>query len=136
CLGAGETPLTTSQDRERAWVRGSRGPLGRLVYARSGDKGGSANVGVWIPAGHPRREDAYAWLRGWLDADAVRRLLPEAAELPITVYALPNLRALNIVIDGLLGAGVAASDRADPQAKAVGEWLRARHVEIPTELLC
>ncbi|TWG12517.1 uncharacterized protein DUF1446 [Actinoplanes teichomyceticus] len=110
-------------------------PLGRLVHARSGDKGGTATIGVWIPARHPRRHDAYAWLAGWLDAARVRQLLPETAPLRVTVHALPHLAALNIVVDGLLGAGVAASTRSDPQAKAVGEWLRARVADIPTELL-
>jgi hypothetical protein len=110
-------------------------PLGRLVFARSGDKGGTANVGVWIPAGHPRRAEAYAWLRGRLTPDEVSRLLPEAAGLGIEVFALPNLGAVNIVIDGLLGDGVASSTRFDPQAKAVGEWLRARVVNLPKELL-
>ncbi|WP_229830911.1 acyclic terpene utilization AtuA family protein [Actinoplanes ianthinogenes] len=115
--------------------RTTTAPLGRLVHARSGDKGGTANVGVWVPAEHPRRRDAYEWLAGWLDADRVRVLLPEAAELDVTVYRLPHLAALNIVIERLLGDGVAASTRSDPQAKAVGEWLRARNAEIPTELL-
>jgi hypothetical protein len=50
-------------------------------------------------------------------------------------YALPNLRALNFVIPGLLGEGVAASARLDPQAKSLGEWLRARIVDIPADLL-
>ncbi|MEO7269594.1 MAG: acyclic terpene utilization AtuA family protein [Knoellia sp.] len=113
----------------------SRVPLGRLVHARSGDKGGNANVGLWIPAGHPRRDEAFAWLSDLLTVDEVRRLLPEAAELGIDIHALPNLAAVNIVIHGLLGEGVAASTRIDPQAKALGEWIRARHVDIPQELL-
>ncbi|WP_221503177.1 acyclic terpene utilization AtuA family protein [Actinoplanes octamycinicus] len=132
CLDDVETPRRASRDREPATTRA---PLGRLVHARSGDKGGTANVGVWVPAGHPRRADAYAWLAGWLDADRVRQLLPEAAELGVTVHRLPHLAALNIVIERLLGDGVAASTRSDPQAKAVGEWLRARNADIPSELL-
>jgi hypothetical protein len=55
--------------------------------------------------------------------------------LPVTRYALPNLRAVNFVIEGILGEGVAAAARFDPQAKAVGEWLRSRHVDVPVELL-
>ena len=51
------------------------------------------------------------------------------------VHPLPNLGAVNIVLHGLLGEGVAASSRFDPQAKAVGEWLRARHVDVPEALL-
>ncbi|MEU7147393.1 acyclic terpene utilization AtuA family protein [Streptomyces sp. NPDC045456] len=105
-------------------------PLGLVAGARSGDKGGSANVGVWA-----RTEAAWRWLAHELTVDRLRALLPEAAELPVTRHVLPNLRSLNFVIDGLLGAGVAAQARFDPQAKAVGEWLRARHLEIPEVLL-
>ena len=121
-----------------AWGTGSgetvRGPLGRLAYARSGDKGGDANVGVWIPAGHPKREEAYGWLEQLLDDKTIRQLLPEAADLEIDIHPLANLRAVNIVIRGLLGEGVASSTRFDPQAKALGEWIRARHVDLPKGL--
>lgn len=109
--------------------------FGRLVHARSGDKGGDANVGVWIPSSHPRREQAYRWLEGFLSITRVRELLPEARDLPIEIHPLPNLAGLNVILPGLLGEGVASSTRFDPQAKALGEWLRARLVPIPKELL-
>ncbi len=112
-----------------------RAPLGRLAYARSGDKGGDANVGVWIPADHPDAQAAYEWLVGFLDESTVRELLPEAATLKLEIHPLPNLRAVNIVIHGLLGEGVASSTRLDPQAKGLGEWLRARDCAIPSRLL-
>jgi hypothetical protein len=105
-------------------------PLGRLIGARSGDKGGDANVGLWA-----RTDDAYAWLRDFLDVAMLRELLPEAAKLSVSRYELPNLRALNFVVHGLLGEGVASSTRPDPQAKSLGEFLRARSVEIPATLL-
>ncbi|VXC45810.1 acyclic terpene utilization AtuA family protein [Aeromicrobium sp. 9AM] len=118
------------------WVAETvRAPLGRLAHARSGDKGGDANVGVWIPAGHPARDDAYAWLAGFLDEATVRELIREAATLDLEIHPLPNLAAVNIVIHGLLGEGVASSTRLDPQAKGVGEWLRARDCAIPASLL-
>jgi hypothetical protein len=107
-----------------------RAPLGAVARARSGDKGGTANVGLWA-----RTDDAAAWLAATITSERVRELLPEAAELPVTVHALPNVRAVNVVIDGLLGRGVAASTRFDPQGKAVGEWLRGRILDIPEELL-
>ncbi|MFC9240917.1 acyclic terpene utilization AtuA family protein [Streptomyces decoyicus] len=107
-----------------------RGPLGRVAGARSGDKGGSANVGVWA-----RTDQAWRWLAHELTVERFRELLPETAGLPVDRHVLPNLRALNFVVDGLLGEGVAAQARFDPQAKAVGEWLRARHMDIP-EVLC
>jgi hypothetical protein len=121
------------ESRQNVELSGNRAPLGEIAYARSGDKGGNANVGVWIPAEHPRHDEATAWLIGLLDIDTVRALLPEAANLPVDIHPLPNLGGVNIVIHGLLGEGVASSTRLDPQAKALGEWLRARVVAIPTE---
>ena len=107
-----------------------RAPLGAVVGARSGDKGGAVNVGVWA-----RTEDAWRWLAHALTVEEFRRLLPETAGLPVVRHPLPNLRALNFVVDGLLGAGVAANVRFDPQGKAVGEWLRSRRTDIPEVLL-
>jgi hypothetical protein len=103
--------------------------LGALAGARSGDKGGSANVGVWA-----RSDDAFAWLASFLSVEEFQRLLPETAALPVTRHVLPNLRALNFVVDGVLGQGVASNARHDPQAKAIGEWLRSRVVEIPQSI--
>jgi hypothetical protein len=105
-------------------------PLGTVIGARSGDKGGNANVGVWA-----RTDAAWRWLATTLTVEKFQRLLPESAELPVSRHVLPELRSLNFVVEGLLGEGVASSTRFDPQAKAVGEWLRARHVDIPEELL-
>ena len=105
-------------------------PLGTLLGARSGDKGGDANVGLWA------RDDAtYAWLRDYLDVPRLRALLPETAKLPVSRYELPNLRAVNFVVHDLLGDGVASSTRADPQAKALGERLRGCLADIPEGLL-
>ncbi|MFJ3642623.1 acyclic terpene utilization AtuA family protein [Streptomyces sp. NPDC090108] len=107
-----------------------RAPLGLLAGARSGDKGGNANVGVWV-----RTDEAWRWLAHELTEDRFRELIPEARGLTVTRHALPNLRALNFVVEGILGAGVAAQHRFDPQAKALGEWLRSRHLDIPEALL-
>nr|ABP44365.1 protein of unknown function DUF1446 [Mycolicibacterium gilvum PYR-GCK] len=107
-----------------------RVPLGTIAGARSGDKGGSANVGVWVSSAQQ-----WAWLVHTLTVDTVRELLPEVADLPVTRHVLPNLRAVNFVIDGILGKGVAYQARFDPQAKGLGEWLRSRHIDIPEELL-
>jgi hypothetical protein len=78
---------------------------------------------------------AYRWLAHYLTVDEMRNLLPEAADLTIRRYELPNLRALNFVIVGLLGDGVASCLRTDPQAKGLGEYVRSRFVEIPVALL-
>src|SRR5271170_6803780 len=107
-----------------------RAPLGRIAAARSGDKGGSANVGVWV-----RTDEQWRWLANTLTVELLKQLLPETADLPVTRHLLPNLRAMNFVIDGILGQGVAYQARFDPQAKGLGEWLRSRHVDIPERLL-
>lgn len=106
-----------------------RRPLGDLLGARSGDKGGSANIGLWADD-----DETYRWMRSTLTVDAVRELLPETADLPIERYELPRLRAVNVVVDGLLGKGVAHGYRWDPQAKGLGEWLRSRVVDVPDHL--
>ncbi|PIB77983.1 acyclic terpene utilization AtuA family protein [Mycobacterium celatum] len=105
-------------------------PLGVVAGARSGDKGGSANVGVWV-----RTDEQWRWLVHTLTVDKLRELLPETADLPVTRHVLPNLRAVNFVVDDILGQGVAYQARFDPQAKGLGEWLRSRHVDIPERLL-
>ena len=104
--------------------------LGRIAGARSGDKGGSANVGVWV-----RTDEQWRWLANTLTVELLKELLPEAAEFDVTRHVLPNLRAVNFVIDGILGQGVAYQARFDPQAKGLGEWLRSRYHHIPETLL-
>ena len=108
----------------------TRAPLGLIAGARSGDKGGNANVGVWV-----RTAAQYAWLERYLTAGRLAELVPAVAGLPVERYPLPNLLALNFVVVGLLGRGVAASTRLDPQAKALGEDLRAALADIPADLL-
>jgi hypothetical protein len=108
----------------------SRAPLGTIAAARSGDKGGNANIGVWV-----RTDERWRWLVHALTVERLRQLLPETEGLPVTRTVLPGLRAVNFVIEGILGQGVAYHARFDPQAKGLGEWLRSRHLDIPAELL-
>ena len=152
-------------------------PLGQLLGARSGDKGGAANIGVWVPdpteidalvlasgeasawapavdafhdteavwsADTPlpvdpvsvsRADETYQWLRETLTPDAVAALLANVVAQGVEVYHFPLLRAINIVLPGALGRGVADSTSVDPQAKSLGEYLRARHVAVPQRLL-
>ncbi|WP_369378205.1 acyclic terpene utilization AtuA family protein [Streptomyces sp. cg36] len=107
-----------------------RAPLGLVAGARSGDKGGDANVGVWV-----RSDDAWRWLVHALTVDRFQELIAESRQLKVVRHQLPNLRALNFTVHGLLGEGVASQARFDPQAKALGEWLRSRHLDIPEVLL-
>jgi acyclic terpene utilization AtuA family protein len=104
--------------------------LGEIVHARSGDKGGDANLGVWV-----RDRAAWDWLRSALTIAELRRLLPETRELAISRYELPNLGAVNFLIRGLLGTGATSTLRLDAQAKALGEWLRSRSTKVPRSLI-
>ena len=105
-------------------------PLGAIAGTRSGDKGGNANVGIFV-----RSAEAYGWLEDFLTIDRLRQLMPEAADAQVERFVLPNILAINFVIHGILQEGVASSTRQDAQAKGLGEWLRARHVDIPKSLL-
>lgn len=107
-----------------------RAPLGTVLGARSGDKGGNATLGVWA-----RDDAAHAWLRRFWTEARVRELLPEAADLPLRLWEMPNVRAVGATLVGLLGRGVGAELGLDSQAKGLAEYLRAKHADIPAALL-
>ncbi len=119
--GSGVTGAATDLVRVPLWV---------LVGARSGDKGGDANVGLWAD-----EETVAAWLQRDFTTELFTALLPEAGPFRVSRFALPNLRALNFVVHGFLGWGVASNLRLDTQAKGLGELLRARPVEVPAALI-
>jgi hypothetical protein len=127
-LGLSDHPVGVAATRDLGET--VRAPLGRVAGARSGDKGGNANVGVWVTS-----DDAYAWLDALLTVDRFQQLLAETRGLVVVRHPLPNLRAINFVVRGLLGEGVASSTRQDAQAKGLGEYLRAKVVDVPVELL-
>jgi hypothetical protein len=149
----GRSPVTKPGERTADPSRGfetgasapsstnDRRPLGTFVHARSGDKGGDANLGLWVrheastSSTNDKRDARVAWLLAVVTPDFVRDLLPETRDLEVEVHGLPNVGGVNVVVHGLLGRGVAASTRFDPQAKGLGEWARSRHVEIPEVLL-
>ncbi len=106
-----------------------RVPFGRLFGTRSGDKGGCANLGVWA-----KTDEAFGFLFEILTVERLKELLPDAAAFEIDRYELPNIRALNFYIHGILGDGVASSTRVDGQAKSLGEYLRAKYIEVPEDL--
>ncbi|WP_375487610.1 acyclic terpene utilization AtuA family protein [uncultured Jatrophihabitans sp.] len=123
-------PIDLYLPTPRANTRTVPAPLGRIVGARSGDKGGHANIGLWT-----RTDDAFSWFVHQFDIRRLQELLPETAPLLVVRHVLPNLRAVNLVIEDVLGEGVAYNARHDPQAKALGEWLRSRTVLVPEDLL-
>ncbi|MFP6815387.1 MAG: acyclic terpene utilization AtuA family protein, partial [Pseudomonadales bacterium] len=104
-------------------------PFGRLFGTRSGDKGGCANLGVWA-----RTDRAYAFLHEYLTVDELKRLLPDTAIYEIDRYDLPNLKAMNFYVHGILRDGVSSNSRIDGQAKSLGEYLRSKHIQAPAAL--
>lgn len=119
-----------------------RVPLGTLVLARSGDKGGNANVGFWV-----RQGEAWPWLRSLLTIEMLRKLLgrdaypsspltqESSSPYTITRFEMPHIRAVHFVIFGILEDGVSSSSLVDPLGKSVGEFLRAREVDVPERFL-
>ncbi len=107
-----------------------KAPLGRAFATRSGDKGGNANLGIW-----GKTPEAYAFLKDFLTVAKLKELLQDMKEFEIERHEMPNLLALNFYLVGVLGEGVAASVRNDPQAKTLGEYLRAKIVDIPESIL-
>ncbi|WP_299053578.1 acyclic terpene utilization AtuA family protein [uncultured Nocardioides sp.] len=127
---------TSPGEEPRDPVSVTKAPLGTFVHARSGDKGGDANLGLWVRHDdHPAYDDRVAWLLDVATPAWVTALLPEAEGLAVEVHPLPNLGGVNVLLPGLLGDGVAASARFDPQAKGLGEWARGRSVDLPEGLL-
>ena len=116
------TPIPSGETR--------RLPFGRLYGTRSGDKGGCANLGIW-----GKRDDSYSFLYHFLTVERLKALLPDMAQYQIDRYELPNLRALNFFIHGLLREGVSSNSRLDGQAKSLGEYLRAKLIDAPVSLL-
>ncbi len=104
--------------------------LGRLFGTRSGDKGGNANCGVWA-----KTADAYAFLHQYLTVDEFKRLCPDFAGYEIERYEMPNMLSMNFYIRGILGTGAVSNNRIDKQAKSMGEYLRAKHIDVPASLL-
>lgn len=105
-------------------------PLGLLFGTRSGDKGGCANVGIWA-----RSDEAYGFLYDFLTVEMFQELCKDTRQYQVDRHELPNLRALNFYIHGILQDGVSSSTRMDGQAKSFGEYLRAKVVDMPKSLV-
>lgn len=105
-------------------------PFGRLFGTRSGDKGGCANVGIWA-----KNEATYAFLYHFLTVEVFKELLQDMSDFEIVRSELPNIKALNFFVKGVLEEGAAASVRIDAQAKTLGEYLRAKIIKVPSGLI-
>lgn len=122
------SPLTRPAPRDTVDL--VKAPLGRIAGSRSGDKGGNATLGVWA-----RTDEAHEFLCAWWTPERVRDLLGDRRDMTIRLWHLPNLRAVGATIVGWLGEGTAINILLDTQAKGLGEFVRARQIDIPRALL-
>ena len=104
--------------------------FGRIYGTRSGDKGGCANLGVWA-----KTDRAFEFLYHFLTVDRLKQLLPDIANFPIDRYELTNIKSLNFYIHEILQDGVSSSTRIDAQAKSLGEYLGAKLIDVPVEII-
>lgn len=104
--------------------------FGDLFGTRSGDKGGCANLGVWS-----KNPEAYGYLFDFLTIEKLKELLPDLKPFEIDRFELPNILSLNFYIHGILQDGVSSSTRMDGQAKSLGEYLRAKKINVPKIIL-
>ena len=104
--------------------------FGRLIGARSGDKGGCANLGVWV-----KNDDSYSFLYYFLTVEKLKELLSDLADYQIERFDFPNIKAVNFYIHGILGDGASSNTNVDALAKSLGEYLRAKKVSVPKQLL-
>ena len=104
--------------------------FGRVFGTRSGDKGGSANCGVWA-----RSSAAYRFIHDFLTIERLKELLPDLKEYRIERFELPNILSLNFYIHNILGEGVSSNHRIDKQAKSLGEYLGAKRIEVPEAII-
>ena len=104
--------------------------FGDLYGTRSGDKGGCANIGVWA-----KDSKSFAFLSKYLSEDKLKELLPDLKGFKIERFELANINSLNFYIHGILEDGVSSNNRKDSQAKSLGEYLRAKIIKVPKEIL-
>ena len=102
--------------------------LRAIAYARSGDKGSSANIAVF-----GRTPANYAWLKQHLTAAQVEAWFKPLGVGAVVRYDVPNLEALNFVLPGVLAGGGSCSLRIDAQGKTLGQALLAMPVGLLPE---
>jgi hypothetical protein len=102
--------------------------LDEIAYARSGDKGDDANIGVWA-----KTDAGYEIIRDALTPERVKQHFAAVCEGKVTRYDLPNLRALNFIIGNSLAGGGSGSMRTDAQGKVFGRGLLYMDVEVPDD---
>ena len=104
--------------------------FGDLFGTRSGDKGGCANLGVWA-----KNKNTYSFLYNFLTVERIKELMPDLNKYKVERFELPNIYSLNFYIHDILQDGVSSNNRKDSQAKSLGEYLRAKKILVPKEIV-
>ena len=104
--------------------------LHEIAFARSGDKGDSSNVGIFV-----MNDEAYDLIRSELTAERVKAHLGGLVRGSVERFELPNLRALNFLLHDSLGGGGSESLKNDAQGKTHGQALLMMEIDVPEELL-
>ena len=99
--------------------------LESLAYTRSGEKGETINIGVIA-----RKPEYLPTLKAALTPEALRAHLPDLGDFGVTIYELPGIHAINVVLDGALPGGLNASQRLDPAAKSIGQRLAGMRLKV------
>lgn len=103
--------------------------LGQIAIARSGDKGSGSNVGLVA-----RTAESWEFLREHLTAERVKSHFGSVVEGEVERYELPNLRALNFILNDSLGGGGSETLHNDAQGKTHGQALLRMELEVPDDL--
>ncbi|KAJ8105391.1 hypothetical protein OPT61_g10207 [Boeremia exigua] len=144
-LGKRESYETRNSSDLSSFGQTTRTRLGDVALARSGDKGGNANIGFFIPTQLPSAypassslyADAWDWLRSYLTIPKLKDMFGESwsDKFYIERVEFPKIMAVHFVVYGVLGRGVSGSSRLDSFAKGMGDWLRDVEVDVPVKLL-
>ena len=104
--------------------------LHEIAFARSGDKGDSSNVGLFVMT-----DEAFEFIRREITAERVKAHFGRIVRGPVERYELPNLRALNFMLYDSLGGGGSESLKNDAQGKTHGQALLMMELDVPDDLL-
>jgi hypothetical protein len=125
-----EPAATAPEGAPSRSARVQRSRLGTIAYARSGDKGDHANIGVAA-----RSPEAYAFLREVLSGQRVRAFFRDLVGGRVVRYELPNLLAFNFLLHNALGGGGTLSLRVDHQGKTLAQGLLTMELDVPDDVL-
>ncbi|GMU94013.1 MAG: hypothetical protein AMXMBFR4_30710 [Candidatus Hydrogenedentota bacterium] len=104
--------------------------LGEIAYARSGDKGSGATLGIFAYSA-----EGYAFLRERLTAGVMEEYFKPMGCAGVRRYEVPNLQTLNFVLPEVLAGGGSRSLRVDAQGKAVGQVALEMIIDVPEDVL-